>query len=269
VLWPLEFSHDGRFLAAGESQSTGVRVWDLDRPDQKEQQLACYGSALEEHVIGLAFSSVGGLLASCTSGGVLTVWRLQDDGVWKRVHASRRHDVTALAFFPDGQTLVLGRRRCSLDFKDVSTWKCRCSIQGRGLPEEKIRFLHQGATPVQLVLITGTEDRNHGIDSNHVLRLLDLATSREERTLRFPFVIWRVAPSPCGRYLAWIVRDQQHSPSEITFFDLKTWQELGRLEWDPEDPLRDLDFSPDGHTLVTGSAAGVVKFWPWRLLLEG
>jgi hypothetical protein len=54
----------------------------------------------------------------------------------------------------------------------------------------------------------------------------------------------------------------------VTIWDVDVWQVAGRLEWNTEDDLRELAFSPDGQTLAIGSGSGVVKLVPWRLLLE-
>jgi hypothetical protein len=135
-------------------------------------------------------------------------------------------------------------------------------------PVEDALFLHY-APRNRLVVLTGSQDPERALRDGYQLRIHDLDARYRETATHFPFVMSAVAASEDGRHLAWITHDERHSPGEITLWDVERWQEAGRLEWDPEDPLRDLAFSPDGHTLVTGSSAGVVKFWPWRLLLEG
>jgi WD40 repeat protein len=96
--------------------------------------------------------------------------------------------------------------------------------------------------------------------------LWDLAWRKQKRSLQLP-VLSAAALSPDGRYLAWVSHDPKHSPAAIDFHDLEKWEPAGSVEWDLEDDVRDLAFSPDGQTLATGSWEGVVKLIPWRLLL--
>jgi hypothetical protein len=260
----LVFSREGRFLAGADPLEGSVLVWDLAAGE--EQELFFDGVAFS----GLAFSPAEDLLAGCNRAGALVAWRLQEDGAWKQVHASRsRQDVTALAFAPDGRVLALGLKRCFVELKEPATWKRRRHVQSSGKPGEDVHFLHYGPGADQLVLLTACQVRNQGFDSNPVLRPLRFSgRSRERSSTHFPFRISAVASSPGGRYLAWVAEDERRPPGEVTVWDVERWEQAGWLEWDPEDPPRVLGFSPDGQTLVSGSSAGVVKLWPWRLLLE-
>ena len=107
-----------------------------------------------------------------------------------------------------------------------------------------------------------------GIHSGWRLRIWDLTTRRQTHVTDLPVYIRVAALSPDGRYLAYVVHDEQHSPGEILFWDIEFWTSAGRLEWNLEDAIMDLAFSPEGQTLATISQAGVVKLWPWRLLLR-
>jgi WD40 repeat protein len=256
----LVFSPEGRSLAAGEPEEQFVRVWNLSDGDDQELVLE---DVADSQVLALAFSPDGRLLVACTADGVVKAWQLDERDTWQHLH-STDWDATSLAFAPNGQTLAVGRRGGRVDFVDPATWKRRGAIETKANPGEDVLFVH--FIPDRLVVVTGDSPRT---GNGNLLQTLSLGHRAPEHSTRFPFDIAVIAPSPCGRYLAWVVHDDQHSPGEITFWDLQRWQEAGRLEWDPEDPLLALDFSPDGQTLVTGSSAGVVKLWPWRLLLEG
>lgn len=259
---PLTFSSDGRFLAAGDPLSGCARVWDLD--SGKTTELDFGETSPDEQIVGLAFSPNADLLAVCNREGILRVWRWE--GGWKRVHAPRNRAATTLAFTPDGQVLAVGLKRGTVTFKDSSTWRRWRTLQGQDSLRDDILFLHCAGED-RLVVLTGTRSPSGG-DHRHTLRRWTLAHDHHEETnLHVPFAISAIAACPDGHTLAWLVHDVRHSPGEVTFWDVERWQEVGRLEWDPEDVLRALTFSTDGQTLATGSAAGVVKLWPWRLLL--
>jgi hypothetical protein len=260
----LVFSHDGQFLVAGDPDEWVVRVWDLDGgTDEQELYIE---KANDSEVLALGFSPLGRLLTACTRDGVVSAWRLQDSRAWQHVRSTRWY-ATALAFAPDGQLLAVGRRHGVVDLHDPSTWKRRRRLETQCRPVEDILFVHFAAN--RLVVVTGCQEPELALSLGCQLRLLNLARGHEERSADFSFVIAAIAATPDGRYLAWVVHDEQHSPGEVTFWDVERWHEVGRLEWGPEDSVLALDFSPDGQTLVTGSSAGVVKLWPWHLLLKG
>jgi WD40 repeat protein len=266
---PLLFSHDGRQLAAGDPEAPGLLVWDLASHEKGEgqQQLLYLEETPTEQVVGLAFSPTETLLAACDRSGIVTAWEFDEaNESWNQVH-TRHNRATALAFAPDGLTLAVGLREGGLiELLTLPLWVRRDSFRSADRSDE-VLFLQYTPSGSHLVLITGSLDPE-GDQTPHHLRLWDVAHGREERSARVPFGVIAVALSPDGTHLAWIVHDLQHSPGEITFWDVARWREAGRLEWDPEDPLSDLAFSPDGQNLVTGSRAGVLKLWPWRLLLE-
>jgi WD40 repeat protein len=257
----LLFSRDARFLAAGDPDEWVVLVWDLEGDNGQELDLE---TVTDGQIVALAFSPIENLLVVCTEDGVLNAWRLQEDATWRTLH-DRRRQGTALAFSLNGQRLAVGRRHGFIDLIDPVTWKRRWCIPSHFKPIEDVLFL-QFAPDDRLVVLTGSQSAEHA-HLGHQLHLRNLADKyREIATHHIP-PIAAIGSSHDGRYLAWVVHDQQHSPGEITLWDVQAWQEIGRLEWNPEDPLHCIDFSPDGQTLVTGSADGVVKLWPWRLLL--
>jgi hypothetical protein len=77
-----------------------------------------------------------------------------------------------------------------------------------------------------------------------------------------------VALSPDGRLLAGARRAEYARFAEVVFWEVPSGQEVARLEGMPQGHLVDVCFSPDGETLATVSADGVVQLWPWRRLLE-
>jgi WD40 repeat protein len=264
---PLAFAHDGRFLAAGDPKEEVIRVWRLEAEDrEEEQELIFHDTAVDDPVVGLAFSPTEHLLVACTRGGLLGACRRQGDA-WEWAHRSRRGEVTAVAFAPGGESLILGHQRCFVSLVNVATWKHRRHFQTGGLPGEDALFVHSYPAADRLALLTACQAHRQGFNSHPTLRLRDLSRRHSETSTYYPAATRLVAASRCGRYLAWVIPETERAHAGIAVWDLQSRERVGRLQWDTEEELADLDFSPNGQTLVTGSVSGTIQFWPWRLLL--
>ena len=257
---PVVFSPDGQWVAAGDAREQLVRVWWRGQLRWKQSKLQL-DSRVDPRITGLTFSPDSRLLAACTDNKDLGVWQKFPGESWRERY-DHVGDSTAVAFSPDGGTLAIGGSAGTVTFRDTVRWVRRDQISMGAAEKEDVLYLEYSPDGTSLVLVTGSEEQ----DFAH-LRLWDLARRREEHSAQVR-VLSAVAMSPDGRYLAWVSHHPQQSPAEVTFWDLQRWDVVGALEWDPEDDLRDLAFSPDGQTLATGSGAGVVKLFPWRLLLE-
>jgi WD40 repeat protein len=257
-LQPVLFSPDGKWLAASEPQVGLLRLWKLDGTKWMRRDLR---GELNEPIIGLAFSPDSTWLVGFHDENLAYVWTLQGEE-WTQASTLTR-SITAACFSPDGERVAFGSLGGSVDFQEVFRQPSRPLIRLEVEENEEVRFLEYTPDGATLVLVTGPSDswrRWH-------LRLWDLIGDRPKGSLPIPMMS-SVALSPQGDYLAGIIHDTQHSPAEVHFWDARTLREAGRMEWDPEDDLRDLAFSPDGQALAIGSAQGTIKLVPWRLLLE-
>jgi hypothetical protein len=261
---PLLYSPDGTLLAAGDPGPALVRVWDIEgEGDPHEGDLIDAGGFAP--ATALAFYPFGGFLAACNDDGWLYVWKRGAAG-WRTAQDQRIH-AGSMSFAPDGRTLAVGSRRGEVLLLGTANWSLRSTVTLGAAPGSGVHYLEHTPDGRALVMLTGPDDADPDRRSWQ-LRRYDLGRQREERqTPVHPASA--VALTPDGRYLAQVHHGQKHSPAAVHFWDLERWQEAGWLEWFPEDDLRALDFSPDGRMLATGSAAGVVKLWPWRALLEG
>jgi len=177
--------------------------------------------------------------------------------------------VTAMAYAPDGHSLAFAwASQVSLLGTDDWSERCLFTIPG---PPRRVSFLDFTPDGHHLVLLTSPDPLSvFDLPTNEGrIEVWDVARYQERIELRANVPLGSItALAPDGRYLAWVVHDQHHSPGSVTFWDVFAAREKAKLEWDSQDMLYDLTFSPDGQTLATGGASGTVKLWPWRQLLE-
>lgn len=253
----LRFSPDGAWLAGCDEARPRILVWPTLQAGPPTSLPSSYAGAVD-----LAFSPDDRFLASRGAFGGLRIWRRPE---WQDVYLTR--PVTALGFAPDGRTLALGWRDGTVRLLETGSWAEAGRFHTGAADGEDVLYLEYTPGGDRLVLITGREEPADVADRWQLL-LWDAARKREVAREDLPFVS-QAEMTPDGRYLAWLVHDDQHSPAPVYFWDLQAWRPAGWLEWDSEDDLRCLAFAPDGETMATGSASGVVKLWPWRRLLEG
>ena len=158
--------------------------------------------------------------------------------------AAPKVPVTALAFTPDGKTLVVG------GYKEVALWNPLDGKPAHKWPglAGQVRALAFGKDGRSVAVATGVPGRAGAVE------LLDLATGVITPVEQAKDEILAVALSPDGRYLATggvdtIVR--------IWNLESKVSQELqGHTDW-----ITGAAFSPDGRLLATGSADRTARVW--------
>jgi WD40 repeat protein len=112
-----------------------------------------------------------------------------------------------------------------------------------------------------LALIRGGRRIAASTESN--VTLLNLESDRKTSTLvTIGADVSAIATSPDGRTLAVALL----RPQEIGLWDVRTQQQLMRLECDAK-WIRRVRFSPDGRRLVASgaSASGEGKIWDWEI----
>ena len=259
---PLMYSPDGRWLAFGES-AAGQAIL-LDRSTNQLVTLS-----LDQHsqtgMQDMAFSPGSDHFTACDSWrrGCLFRWT---GSIWAEVRSFE--GVTAVAISGDGQRLAVGGSggAVRLYSTDAGAKIGQVSTGARG--HETVLFLAWAVDDKNLILLTGS-DNDGEVRESPKLRRWNLMKRRETHSHSDFGTASLLAMSPDARYLASVYHDDQHSPSAIHFWDLVDWYDVGWIEWDPEDAVHALAFSPDNETLAIGTHYGRIKLVPWRQLLVG
>ena len=263
---PVTFSPDGRWLAFGDSDAGQIVLLDANAPFTSDTDpTTCLSMADDQirEIIDIAFSPASDHLAACdySRQGILFRWT---GSLWAEVKSFK--GATAVAISNDGQRLAIGGSGGIVRLYSTDSGAKLGQVTTGGLSHEFVSFLAWTPGDEALILLTGAEDE--ATLEQQQLRRWSIPRQRQTHCADFG-IPSLLAMSPDGRYLASIYHDEHNSPSAIYFWDLVAWHEVGRIEWDPEDMVLSLAFSPDDETLAIGTHHGRIKVVPWRFLLVG
>jgi hypothetical protein len=243
----LAFSPYGALLAYTEGPQR-LLVHDLlaDEPDLERDV---------PRVRRLAFSPAGQLFAVASDGTHEFVrYRRQ---AWMETEAGPPvQDTAALAFAPSGRRALGGRRKLRLAQEGKRPSVLDDLVPARHFVIE-LAFLDEQ----RLVCLS---DLEYPTGEPAVLQIVDLGGMNAKVNRTQPLgEVYRMRLSPCGLRLVYI----SSGGMTAQLLDVVTGDEIGRVGWDTEVPLRRAAFSSDGRTLALADAAGTVKLVPWSVLL--
>ncbi|MGI5864797.1 MAG: protein kinase domain-containing protein [Myxococcales bacterium] len=235
ALGTLEFSPDGRALAAGAYDGAG-RVWDA-KTGQPLMRLE--GDGLTTY--GVIYSPDGKTLATSGKSGHILLWSAADGA---RIAELSGHEglVRGLAFSPDGALLASAGADRTIRIWDLARREERALLIGHEAEVRAVVFSRDGSR-----LFSGGIDRS--------LRVWDPATRQSSTLARLPFSIRALALSPDGERIA-IACDEP----TVNVLDARTGEPDLMLGGNASF-VRQVAWSPDGSMLASAGLDRTVRVW--------
>ncbi len=245
------FSPNGRTLVSGSEDNT-LRLWDV----ATGKELRVFGGH-ESQIFSVAFSPDGKTLVSGSWDGSIRLWDVVSGrqlrvlyGHELRVHTQGKESksfvmkawVMAVAFSPDGKTLVSGGSDDMVKLWDVATGTELRTLVGHKDKVTSVAFSPDGKT-----VISGSLD--------HVIRLWNVESGNSLQQLSGHAAgVNSVAYSPDGRTVLSASDDKT----------IKLWDALsGRLlkTLSGQGYVKTAVFSPDSKKIISGGSDHAVKLW--------
>ena len=235
------FSPDGRRFAV----ASGIGVWLYDVETFRPLTLMPTPRPVES----IALSPDGNLIAAGAEGEILLL-NFATGTQTLTLPSFRGHEVTSVAFSPDGTQLAASTWFQAVELWDLATQTAVMTFWATREEEHfRLEPLSAAFSPDGVLLAAGFPDRT--------VRLWDVGTREHVGTLTgHRRTVRSVAFAPDGGTLA-----SGSSDGEIRLWDTRTGETSVEIEWAHNGPVASVAFAPDGMTLWSGSLDRTSKLW--------
>ncbi|KAL6722022.1 hypothetical protein ACLMJK_001127 [Lecanora helva] len=238
-IWCLEFSHNGKYLAAAGSDKAVV-IYETTTFQVSQQY--------QEHeagVVHLSWSPDDGLLVSCSQDHTAKVWNMQTREPIVHIN-HHNHCVTAAAWAPDGKSFVTGSH-------DKQSQLCSWTAAGQPIfCWEDINHRIQGC------VISPDGQRMVTISSENEITVYNYVTRMFDYQMKVASKMTCISISDDSRYVLVNMAD-----NEIQLFDLETADIVRRFmgQKQGEFVLRSSFGGADQNLIISGSEDSKVYIW--------
>ena len=249
----LAFHPNGQSLAVGGDQ--GLRLWTFSAG-----QLALRQSLRSQRdaIVALAFHPTGTLLAGASRDGAICLWDEATGGL-RQVLQGHRRTVAAIAFSPDGRCLVSGD-----DAGQLLSWQPAPDNEHQWMPTP----LGEIPGGITTLAFSPAGALLAGAGPDHTIFLWRMADATLLATIAMPVysTVYALAfnPKPTGDRLELISGSGNGAIACWAIEPSTGAAELRYLRQEHQRSVRALLFTPDGATLISGSADETIKLWDSR-----
>jgi WD40 repeat protein/class 3 adenylate cyclase/energy-coupling factor transporter ATP-binding protein EcfA2 len=238
------FSPDGRTLATTSTQGN-VQLWNVATRSARGRPLSGHDGLVR----GVRFSPDGSMLASADQSGRIMLWDVTSQMRIGDPLVGHTGNTIVVGFTADGTGLV------SSSTEEIATWRLDGATLGTRLDAHAAGGVTLTASSDGRMLATGGADGS--------ARLWDPARRRPiGQPLRTGAPgVHDVALSPDGRLLAAAAGARDATgPGRLLLWDTATRRQVAAATVAPTTAVS-LAFTPDGRTLVGGTAGGQILRW--------
>jgi WD40 repeat protein len=235
------FSPDGATLATGGDDGA-VLLCDAATGQPRSTLLRHPGA-----VSALVFADAGNTLISACDGGLVKVW---DVGTGQERASWREHQqqIYCAAVSPDEKWLLTGGGNWTTgDPGELLVWERETGHVRTRLAGHKLS--------VWAIVFTPDGERFFSSDSSGAVKVWNMETLKEERTLQHPTWLRPLALSHDASTLA-----VGRGDGSVRLWDTATWTEKASCDGNKAFTFW-LQYSPDGKSLASGGVDGTVRFW--------